>query len=171
MEKRHRSGLGCDGSRSGPGHDSAGSTRVGQIVRQDSHFSVREWAWISVRPFVACELIASLSMLGEWCDDSSSYVRRFASEVTRPRGVWCKHIVQLKESPEVGVNLLDRLRSDESHYVQLSVGNWLNDASKSRPDWVRLTCDRWLMDETPSTRRICERGLRSIKKLELQSRQ
>ena len=42
--------------------------------------------------------------------------------------------------------------------------DWLNDAAKDQPDWVRGLCAEWLK-ATPAdaTRRICHRALRNLK--------
>jgi 3-methyladenine DNA glycosylase AlkC len=139
---------------------------LARLFAIDPHFSVREWAWLSVRPHVSSQLDLALLILQSWCEDDSPFVRRFASEVTRPRGVWSKHINELKTDPNRAIRLLDRLSCDGARYVQLSVGNWLNDASKTRPDWVELTCNRWLRFGNPATTIICNRGLRTIKKIQ-----
>lgn len=120
-----------------------------------------------VRPFVAAELEQGLALLQAWVADSDPNVRRFAVEGTRPRGVWCAHIAALKERPELGLPLLEPVRADPSRYVQLSVANWLNDAGKSRPDWVEALCARWER-ESPAkeTKWIVNRALRTLMKAE-----
>ena len=130
----------------------------------DGHFGVREWAWIAVRPAMASELERGIGLLEEsWVGDDDANVRRFAIEITRPRGVWCKHIGALKERPEMVLSLLERVRSDGSKYVRDSVGNWLNDAGKTQPEWVREVCARWEKEsKTKETAYIVKRGLRNL---------
>ena len=129
----------------------------------DPHFGVREWSWLAVRPAIADRLDEAFGLLVDWTTDPSDRIRRFASEATRPRGVWCRHIASLKSNPEPGRALLDPLMADASVYVQDSVGNWLNDAAKTRPGWVRRFIAEWL-DRSPvdETGRIARRALRSI---------
>ena len=131
----------------------------------DSHFGVREIAWMAWRPNLITNLEPGLKLLEYWTKSDDANVRRFASEASRPRGVWCAHIQTLKEQPELAVQILEPLRSDDAKYVQASVANWWNDASKTRADWVEETCARWL-EESPSkeTKWIVNRALRSLRK-------
>lgn len=131
----------------------------------DPNAGVREIAWMAVRTPAPDALIDEVHRLEPWANDKHAYVRRFAIEVTRPCGVWCTHLKRLKEDPTPMIELLDSCNSDETKYVQDSVANWLNDASKSQPDWVIKTCDRWQAESpTPQTARIVKRALRTLRK-------
>lgn len=130
----------------------------------DPHFGVREWAWLAVRPYVHAELDEAFRLLASWPTDLDENVRRFASEVTRPKGVWCPHIKELKENPTKGLVILDQLKADPAKYVQDSVGNWLNDCAKDRPYFVRETLDRWLSetDDDKATHAIAKRASKYV---------
>lgn len=131
----------------------------------DTHFGVREIAWLSIRARIIQELEKSIKILSSWASHTDDNIRRFASESTRPRGVWCKHIESLKLQPHLGLPILEQLKSDVSKYVQNSVGNWLNDASKTQPKFVIDVCDRWAIESsTPETIYIIRRSTRSIAK-------
>ncbi len=131
----------------------------------DPHFGVREVAWMAFRPTLIQFLKPGLQVLQGWAMDPDPNIRRFASEVSRPRGVWCSHITALKENPEPGIAILELLKSDGSRYVQDSVGNWLNDASKTRPDLVTALCNKWESGSaSKETTYIIKKALRSIKK-------
>jgi 3-methyladenine DNA glycosylase AlkC len=135
-----------------------------QPFADDTHFGVREWAWLAVRPQLLEQVETSIALLTSWASEPSENLRRFAIEGLRPRGVWCQQSDVLKASPELALPLLAPLRSDASRYVQDSVGNWLNDASKTQPAWVLTLCKQWLAESpTPETSYICKKAMRSLK--------
>lgn len=131
----------------------------------DNHMGVREFSWMTIRPAIAADLPRGLKLLKPWVTNSNFAVRRCAVEATRPRGVWCAHIDALKSDPAPALPLLDPVRSDEADYVRRSVGNWLNDASKSNPTWVRELCARWRKESRiKETEAIVKRALRTLSK-------
>ncbi|WP_339238513.1 DNA alkylation repair protein [Paenibacillus sp. FSL R5-0517] len=129
----------------------------------DHHFGVREIAWMAVREPISADLSSALHDLIPWSVDPDPLIRRFAIECIRPRGVWAKHIPELKENPAMALPLLDAVKSDAHKYVQDSVSNWLNDAGKTNPEWVRQVCDTWIQQsDTKHTLRIITRAKRSL---------
>lgn len=131
-------------------------------LADDPHFGVREWAWLGIRAHVAAEPLAALEMLSAWTAEPSSFLRRFASEATRPRGVWCAHIGALRADPRPGLVVLEPLRADPERYVQDSVANWLNDAAKDHPDWVRGVGAGW-SGGGKATAYIVKRAMRNLR--------
>ncbi|OJJ22803.1 DNA alkylation repair protein [marine bacterium AO1-C] len=131
----------------------------------DTHFGVREVVWMALRPGIDKNLDTSIKILSNWATDKDENIRRFTTESTRPRGVWCKHIDALKENPALALPILEPLKSDTVKYVQDSVGNWLNDASKSQPQFVIDLCDQWQQTSpTKETQKIIKRARRTIDK-------
>jgi len=137
-----------------------------RALAADRHFGVREWAWLALRPLVVAAPFEAVALLHEWVFEPDVNLRRFAVEITRPRGVWAKHIAPLQVEPWHALPLLEPCCRDESRYVQDSVANWLNDAARSRPEWVREVCRNWILSD-PGNRACCyivrraQRNLRS----------
>ena len=132
-------------------------------IADDDHPGLREVAWMALRPDVARNVEKSIRSLVPWTGSRRERLRRYASEITRPCGVWTKHISELKMNPELGLPILEPLCSDDAKYVRDSVANWLNDASKSQPEWVRSVTDSWLKaSPTKNTASIVKRALRTI---------
>ena len=134
-----------------------------QAFADDPHYGVREYAWMALRPRIASDLPGALDALTVWCRSDRENLRRCAVEATRPRGVWCAHLAPLKAAPDQAWPLLKPLKDDPSLYVRKSVGNWMNDAAKTRPDWVRQRIVGWLAESpTAATRHIARLATRSL---------
>ncbi|NMX60030.1 hypothetical protein HBO15_22610 [Pseudomonas sp. WS 5111] len=127
----------------------------------DPHFGVREWAWIALRPLLAQDLAAALVLLRGHARSDDPLIRRFCVEILRPRGVWCEHIAQLKSEPQIAEPLLIAMLDETDKYAQDSVANWINDASKTRPDWVRDLFERYPPSGKAASR-IFTRATRSL---------
>ncbi|MEX1040567.1 MAG: DNA alkylation repair protein [Pirellulaceae bacterium] len=143
----------------------AGRLKRVKPFAEDDNPGVREIAWISVREIAAEPLVEEIERLHSWAKSRNPRIRRFAIEITRPRGVWCRHLAKLKTHPEVALPLLSICREDPEKYVQDSVANWLNDASKTRADFVLETCRQWQAEsDSRATARITHRALRTLRK-------
>jgi 3-methyladenine DNA glycosylase AlkC len=129
----------------------------------DRNMSVRECAWMAFRPFLIEDLHEGMTLLRPLVLDPNPYIRRFAIEATRPRSVWGAHIRELKARPDLGVELLLPVRDDPSVYVRTALANWLNDASKTQPAWVRSVCREWERGASKPRRWVIRRALRSIR--------
>jgi 3-methyladenine DNA glycosylase AlkC len=132
-------------------------------LADDPHFGVREWAWLALRSAIVDAPLEALALLQPWAQQPSPHLRRFACEALRPRGVWAMHIALFKQQPEHVLPVLEALADDPERYVQDSVGNWLNDAGKSQPGWVRDLCTRWQSThDSVANAYIRKRALRSL---------
>lgn len=133
-------------------------------LADDYNPGVREIAWMALRDPLTQDLKKNIKCLSTWTLHNSQNIRRFASEVSRPRGVWCSHIEELKKNLKLGLPILEPLKKDAHVYVQNSVGNWLNDASKSDAHFVQTLCQIWLKETKhhPNTKKIVKRGLRTL---------
>lgn len=134
-------------------------------IADDLNPGTRETAWIMTRPHIAADVTRGIHALTPWTASTQANLRRFASEITRPRGVWCTHIQELRKDPKPGLVLLQSLHADPSRYVQNSVANWLNDASKDNPAFVKQVCRLWLQQsQAAETAYICKRAQRTLNK-------
>ncbi|MBA0284382.1 DNA alkylation repair protein [Stenotrophomonas maltophilia] len=135
-----------------------------RTLADDPHFGVREWAWLALRTDIVAAPMQALEYLQPWTQETSPYLRRFACEALRPRGVWATHIALFKQHPEHASALLEALADDPERYVQDSVGNWLNDAGKTQPQWLRELCTRWQHERRSNANAyIRKHALRSLR--------
>ncbi|MSR45836.1 MAG: DNA alkylation repair protein [Planctomycetes bacterium] len=138
---------------------------VARPFAADAAMSVRECAWDSYRLALTHELPNGLRLLQAWATDADPNIRRCAIESSRPRGVWTHHLEALKADPAPALPLLEPCRADPSDYVRRAVANWLNDASKTRPEWVTALTKRWLRESRCNeTAWIARRAMRTLRK-------
>ena len=138
--------------------------RAMRSLADDPHFGVREWAWLALRSDIVAAPLQALEYLQVWAQEASPNLRRFACEALRPRGVWSTHIVLFKQHPELALPMLEAMANDPARYVQDSVGNWLNDAGKTQPQWLRELCARWQQQHPGDANAyIRKRALRSLR--------
>lgn len=131
----------------------------------DPHFGIREVVIFATKDRLAVDLPTAIPILAQWAKSKDENVRRYAAEVLRPIGVWTKKIAAFQEDPALALPVLTPLKADPSRYVQNAVANWLNDASKSQPEWVKSLCKAWeVSSEDKSTSYIVKRALRTINK-------
>ena len=81
----------------------------------------------------------ALPVIKAWLADASPNVRRAVTEGLR---IWTGR-KYFDTHPKVAIELLSRLRNDESEYVRKSVGNAMRDISKKHRELVKNELSRW----------------------------
>jgi 3-methyladenine DNA glycosylase AlkC len=119
-------------------------------------------AEFAIRPYMLRHLDRLMPILHEWARDDNEHIRRLAAEGSRPRGVWVAHIPEFRRNPRPVIELLDKLKADESLYVRKAVANNLNDISKDHPDLAVKTARQWLKAGHPHTTWIVKHACRSL---------
>jgi 3-methyladenine DNA glycosylase AlkC len=106
-----------------------------------------------------------LPKVSRWATNNDPAVRRMLIEALRPRGVWCKHLSELKRDPSILKPILELVLDDPSIYVRKAVANNLNDISKDNPELVCKWVREWLKGKiSPEREWVIQRALRSLVK-------
>ncbi len=119
-------------------------------------------AEFAVRPFLLQHTELTLKLLNDWIDDDNHHVRRWISEGTRPRLPWGKQLPMFMNNPGPVVQLLEKLKDDDSEYVRRSVANNLNDIAKDHPDLVAELSTLWMKKSSHNRQRLVKHGLRTL---------
>lgn len=82
---------------------------------------------------------AALPVIKDWLRDKHPNVRRAVTEGLR---IWTAR-PYFKDHPEAAIDLLSRLKDDDSDYVRRSVGNALRDISRRHKDLIRAELKTW----------------------------
>ncbi len=100
-------------------------------------------AEFAVRPFLVKHPKKTFSTLKKWTADKNEHIRRWASEGTRPRLPWGMKLHASIVDPTPGLEILEKIKFDDSLYVRKSIANHLNDIAKDHPDLVIETLKAW----------------------------
>jgi 3-methyladenine DNA glycosylase AlkC len=117
----------------------------------------------SIRPYIKKDAARAMAYLLALASDENDKVRRFASEGCRPRLPWAMALPDFKKDPTPILPILEKLKDDDSEFVQKSVANNLNDISKDNPELVLDICERW-QGTSKSTDWIIKRACRTMLK-------
>ncbi len=121
-------------------------------------------AEFAIRPFIEKHPELVMTHLQKWVGHKNDHVRRLVSEGTRPRLPWGIRLGGFVDDPSPSLPLLDRLRLDESQYVQRSVANHLNDIAKDHPELVVEMCERWQKEDQGKSDWVISHGTRTLVK-------
>lgn len=109
-------------------------------VSQDGNWRVQE---ILAMAFDQCcadlGYEAALPTIQEWLADAHPHVRRAVTEGLR---IWTNR-PYFSQQPGLAIQLLSRLKEDDSEYVRKSVGNALRDISRRHPELVGAELATW----------------------------
>lgn len=108
------------------------------------HFTKYSSSEFAVRPFIMKHPKKMMSQMKKWADSKNYHVRRLASEGCRPRLPWAMALPDFKKDPREILEILEKLKEDESLYVRKSVANNLNDISKDNPKILITIAKKWL---------------------------
>lgn len=116
----------------------------------------------AIRAFLQQSQSATLVVLHTWALDKSKHVRRLVSEGSRPRLPWAMNLPAFIQNPSPVIELLERLKDDDSEYVRRSVANNLNDIAKDHPDLVAEIARKWLQDGTSERKKMIRHACRTL---------
>lgn len=142
--------------------DQFGMDDLPNSVRAMEELTKHGSAEFTIRPFIVKYQDQMLKVIHRWAKDENEHLRRLAAEGTRPRGVWTIHLPAFRKDPRPVIEVLERLKADDSLYVRKAVANNLNDISKDHPDIVLKTALNWMKANDARTNWILKRACRSL---------
>ncbi len=122
----------------------------------------RSSAEFAIRPFLI-KYPQTLKQMMNWSKHEKDYVRRLASEGTRPRLPWGQALPAFKKDPSPILPILENLKNDPSETVRRSVANNLNDISKDNPEIVLEIAKKWI-GTSAETDKLLKHALRGLLK-------
>ncbi len=121
-------------------------------------------AEFAIRPFLRSDLTRTLTQLRKWSTSRNEHLRRLASEGSRPILPWGERLPAILAAPTLTLPILNQLHADPSDYVRRSVANHLNDFSKTNPDHVIATLQKWRKEVGAKFPQTAARAARTLVK-------
>jgi len=134
-----------------------------ESIKALEHFTQYSTSEMAVRPFIVKYPKKMMAQMTRWSRSDNFHVRRLSSEGCRPRLPWSMALPEFKKDPAPILNILERLKQDESEYVRRSVANNLNDISKDNPKLVINLAKQWLGNH-PDTDWLVKHACRTLLK-------
>ena len=102
----------------------------------------------AIRPLLKEHPKEVLDELIIWTKDDNVHVRRLASEGVRIRLPWSQKLLVALDEFDTYAILLTQLKDDPEKFVQISVGNNLNELYKDAPDKADQLIAQWVQSGT-----------------------
>ncbi len=131
-----------------------------KAIEAITQFTSAEFA---VRPFIKKYPDKMMAQMLAWADHKNEWVRRLASEGSRPRLPWGMALGDFKKDPTPVLPILEKLKNDSSETVRRSVANNLNDISKDNPELVLKIGKKWI-GKTPEMDWVVKHASRTLLK-------
>ena len=125
-------------------------------------FTKRFTSEFGIRYFLKQKPKQTLAYLRTWLEDDNHHVRRLVSEGTRPRLPWGMRLDNFIEDPVPVIDIISKLKDDESEYVRRSVANNLNDIAKDHPERVSALAKQWLKNASKARARLVKHACRTL---------
>jgi 3-methyladenine DNA glycosylase AlkC len=125
-------------------------------------FTMRFTSEFGIRYFLKQKPKQTLVYLKAWLEDDNQHVRRLVSEGTRPRLPWGMRLDNFIVDPEPVIEIISKLKDDESEYVRRSVANNLNDIAKDHPERVSALAKQWLKNASKDRIRLVKHACRTL---------
>ncbi len=118
----------------------------------------------TIRPYLEKYPNKTLNRMKKWALNKNKHIRRLASEGVRPRLPWAKKMDNFITDPTLILPILERLKDDDSKYVQKSVANCINDILKDNESIGKQLLTDWSVDASASRKWIIRHSLRNLRK-------
>ena len=134
-----------------------------QSLAAIEHLTRRHTGECAIRPYLHHHYELTMKHVHRCVHSPSEHVRRLASEGIRIYLPWASAFRRHEQHPESIVAVVEHLADDPAMFVRTSVANNLNDISKKHPEFAVRTAANWLsLRDTPRTRRVINKGLRTL---------